>query len=143
MSLRDATQKMSKSAKSDLSRINLLDTPDLILLKLQKAKSDSVGTIKFEDGRPEMCNLIKIYCALTQKTIEETELEFQSANTLQFKEALAYVIMHKLNPIRQRTNELLDEKSELKKMLDLGRERATKVAEETMKSVSELVGIKI
>jgi tryptophanyl-tRNA synthetase len=143
MSLRDATQKMSKSAKSDLSRINLLDTPDSILLKMQKAKTDSVGTIKYDESRPEICNLIKIYCALTSKTIEETELDFQSANTLQFKEALAYVIINKLAPIRLRTNQLLEEKSELKAMLDLGRERATKVAEETMRSVSELVGLKL
>lgn len=35
MSLQDGTSKMSKSAESDLSRINLLDPPDLIVQKVK------------------------------------------------------------------------------------------------------------
>lgn len=35
MSLQDGTSKMSKSAESDLSRINLLDSPDLIVQKVK------------------------------------------------------------------------------------------------------------
>ena len=35
MSLQDGTSKMSKSAESDLSRVNLLDPPDLIVQKVK------------------------------------------------------------------------------------------------------------
>lgn len=35
MSLQDGASKMSKSAESDLSRINLLDPPDLIAQKVK------------------------------------------------------------------------------------------------------------
>lgn len=35
MSLQDGTSKMSKSAESDLSRINLLDPPDLMVQKVK------------------------------------------------------------------------------------------------------------
>ena len=41
MSLRDATNKMSKSEESAYSRINLKDTADEINKKIKKAKSDS------------------------------------------------------------------------------------------------------
>ena len=35
MSLQDGTSKMSKSAENDMSRINLLDTPDEIRRKVR------------------------------------------------------------------------------------------------------------
>src|SRR5579872_1175279 len=40
MSLRDGTKKMSKSDLSDMSRINMTDTPELIAQKIRKAKTD-------------------------------------------------------------------------------------------------------
>ncbi len=45
MSLRDAKEKMSKSAPSDMSRINLTDSADNIRLKIQKAKTDSIASV--------------------------------------------------------------------------------------------------
>ena len=41
MSLRDGTQKMSKSAESDMTRINLTDDADTIAKKIRKAKTDA------------------------------------------------------------------------------------------------------
>lgn len=38
MSLRDGSQKMSKSAESDMSRINLTDTADRIADKIKRAE---------------------------------------------------------------------------------------------------------
>lgn len=43
MSLQDGTSKMSKSAESDLSRINLLDPPDVMV---QKVKVGTFSTVK-------------------------------------------------------------------------------------------------
>ena len=37
---KDGTNKMSKSAENDNSRINLLDTPDVISKKIKKCKTD-------------------------------------------------------------------------------------------------------
>ena len=42
MSLRDGTKKMSKSEESDYSRINLKDSPDEIVKKIKKAKTDAI-----------------------------------------------------------------------------------------------------
>ncbi len=40
MVIQDGTSKMSKSAESDASRINLLDTPDVLANKIKRAKTD-------------------------------------------------------------------------------------------------------
>lgn len=42
MSLLDGTNKMSKSAENDNSRINLLDSPDLITKKIKRCKTDLI-----------------------------------------------------------------------------------------------------
>lgn len=65
MSLQDARKKMSKSDTSKLSCINLIDDPEMIRLKIKKAKTDSLGTITYQpDERPELANLLRIYSAV-------------------------------------------------------------------------------
>ncbi|KAK2079742.1 hypothetical protein QBZ16_002137 [Prototheca wickerhamii] len=70
MSLQDGTKKMSKSAESDFSRINLSDDPDLIRQKIQRAKTDSFATVAGDPGvrRPEAENLLGIYRSITGKS---------------------------------------------------------------------------
>ncbi len=38
--MQDGTSKMSKSAESDASRLNLLDSPDVLASKIKRAKTD-------------------------------------------------------------------------------------------------------
>lgn len=62
----DGTQKMSKSAESDMSRINLLDDPKLLVKKIKSAKTDSGEGIQWDDpNRPEARNLITMYTLAT------------------------------------------------------------------------------
>ena len=55
---------MSKSDPSKKACINLIDDPEMIRIKIQKAKTDSLGKIKYDSARPELCNLLHIYAAL-------------------------------------------------------------------------------
>ena len=50
MSLTDGTKKMSKSDESELSRINLLDPPDVIQKKIKKCKTDPIKGLVFDDS---------------------------------------------------------------------------------------------
>ena len=62
MSLRDGTIKMSKSDRSQISRINIKDSPEDIFSKLMKAKTDNIPVLNYDKiSRPEISNLIKIY----------------------------------------------------------------------------------
>ena len=57
---------MSKSADSDMSRINLLDDPKTVQSKVMKAKTDSLVGLEFDnDQRPEAHNLLSIYHVVT------------------------------------------------------------------------------
>src|SRR5689334_4598202 len=75
MSLRDGTKKMSKSDSSDYSRINMTDDADAVAQKIRKAKTDPQPMPSSEaelEARPEAANLLGIYAALTDRTLDET-----------------------------------------------------------------------
>src|SRR6185312_15950167 len=92
MSLRDGTKKMSKSDPSDQSRINLTDGPDAVAQKVRRAKTDPdllPSEVKGLEKRPEADNLLGIYAALTDKSLEQAVQEFAGKQWSAFKEALA------------------------------------------------------
>ncbi len=143
MSLRDGTQKMSKSAESDMSRINLTDDADMIAKKIRKAKTDNEPLpAKFEEltGRAEASNLITIYAALADKTKDEVLAEFVGKQFSEFKPALTDLAVAKLSPITTRMNELMQDTAELDRILAAGTEKANEVAKPILQGCSDIMG---
>ena len=65
---------MSKSEESDYSRINLKDSPDEIIKKIKKAKSDSEpipSELKLLEKKPEALNLLNIYSEISMNNLEK------------------------------------------------------------------------
>ena len=61
---------MSKSAESDLSRINLLDDADAIASKIKRAKTDAFTGLEADNPeRPEARNLLTIYSLVSGMTV--------------------------------------------------------------------------
>ena len=92
MSLRDGATKMSKSDVSDNSRINITDNADQILQKIRKAKTDPdalPSEISGLSNRPEAANLVGIYAALDDSSIENVLAEFGGRGFSDFKPVLA------------------------------------------------------
>ena len=143
MSLRDGTKKMSKSDSSDFSRIHLLDDADSIALKIRKAKTDpellSID-IKDLERRPEAKNLVTIYGALADKTIQDVLREFAGASFSRFKLALTEIIVSTLSPIRTETLKLLQDPVMLDACLKEGKERACRLSEKNLREIRHLVG---
>lgn len=143
MSLRDGTQKMSKSAESDMTRINLTDDADLIAKKIRKAKTDpdalpdNLGGL---EGRAEALNLVSLYAALSGETKEQVIAEFAGKTFSEFKPALVDVAVNHLEPITTRMNELLSDTAQIDKILRAGSEKANAIAEENMKQIQSLMG---
>ena len=74
MSLRDGSNKMSKSDPSEYSRINFTDTADDIAQKIRKAKTDPEplpSSSEGLEGRPEAENLIGIFAALSNMSRDD------------------------------------------------------------------------
>ena len=71
MSLTDGTKKMSKSAPSDQSRIDLTDDPKVITKKIKRAKTDPERGLEFDNPeRPECNNLLGLYQLLSNQSKE-------------------------------------------------------------------------
>ena len=141
MSLIDGTRKMSKSDPSEMSRINLLDPPDMINKKIKRCKTDPIKGLTFDDPqRPECHNLLSLYTLLSQKTKAEVAVECQDMGWGQFKPLLAEVTIEALKSIRDKYQEIMNNKGDLDSVLRLGRQKAEAVANQTLSRVKDALG---
>ncbi|MBO6036968.1 MAG: tryptophan--tRNA ligase [Acetobacter sp.] len=143
MSLRDGTKKMSKSDPSSQSRIDLTDDADTIRLKIRRAKTDTEPLPTHPDElteRPEAKNLVSIYAALTNTTINHVLETYQGQGFSTFKTALTEVVINTLTPIGQETERLLNDKTYLLETLRNGAERANALADPIVSEVEKIVG---
>jgi tryptophanyl-tRNA synthetase len=141
MSLSDGTKKMSKSDPSDLSRINLLDEPDLIKKKIKKCKTDPFMGLKFDNPeRPECHNLLTLYRIFAHKSKEEVTSECAEMGWGKFKPLLTEVTIESLKPIQIKYQEIMQDKTYLDSVLKQGREYAESVANKTLARVKDVFG---
>jgi tryptophanyl-tRNA synthetase len=144
MSLRDGTKKMSKSDASDYSRINMTDDADTIRQKVRKAKTDPMpmpATVAECEARPEAANLLGIYAALADKTLEATVAEFAGAPFSRFKEALSDLAVSVLGKIGGEMRRLLADPAYIDQILRRGTERAHALAAPHLREVFDITGL--
>lgn len=143
MNLRDGTKKMSKSGASDMERINMTDSAELIAKKLKKAKTDpeplpdNLDDLK---GRPEARNLVDIYAALSDTTAEAVITEYAGAQWGRFKPALAELAVDRLSPISAQMTELMNDPAEIDRILAKGADKAAAIAEPILDKTYDIVG---
>ena len=144
MSLRDGKAKMSKSDPSDMSRINLIDSDDLISQKIRKAKTDPeplpADPAELE-GRAEAKNLIGIYAAVTGETVEAVLARFAGQGFGAFKPALADALVALIAPLRQRLFDLRAHPEELDRILAAGADKARNLGAPTLAAAYDAVGL--
>jgi tryptophanyl-tRNA synthetase len=143
MSLRDGTKKMSKSDPSDQSRINLNDEPDVIALKIRRAKTDP-EPLPAEpaglEGRAEARNLVGIYAALAATDHASVLREYGGDGFGRFKDALTALLIETLSPIAAETRRWLDNPAAIDAVLHAGASRAAAIADPIVAEVERLVG---
>lgn len=141
MSLQDGTSKMSKSAENDNSRINLLDSPDVISKKIKRCKTDALVGIEWDNpDRPECTNLLNIYQSVSGKSREDILNEVSSMSWGQFKPLLADATVAHIEPIQKKFKEVMADEKYLNKVLKDGKDSADEVAEQTLKWTKEAMG---
>ena len=143
MSLRDGTAKMSKSAESDMTRINLTDDVDMIAQKIKKAKSDADVLPSELAGlaeRPEARNLVGIFAGLSGRSQDDVLAEFAGQGFGAFKPALAELATEVIAPISTEMRRLLGDVAEIDNQLAKGAQRAQAIAEPILDEVKEIVG---
>lgn len=141
MSLTDPTKKMSKSDPNPKSYITMLDDINITRKKIMSAVTDSVGTIAYDpENRPGISNLLTIYSCITGQEIPSICQKYEGKGYAIFKEDLANVVIDMLKPIQQKYNELINS-SDLDKILDDGRDYATKIANRKINKVYNKIGL--
>ena len=143
MSLRDGTKKMSKSDDSDMTRINLTDTPDLITKKIKKAKTDPdplPDNLAGLEGRPEALNLVTLYAALADISKEGVVQKYAGQQFGVFKPALVDVAVDHLAPITEKMNDLLEDHAQIDAFLEQGADHARSIASKTLAEAQKIMG---
>jgi len=144
MSLRDGTKKMSKSDPSDMSRINLTDDADTIAKKIRKAKTDPEPLPNDADGletRPEARNLVNIYAALSDQSVDQVMRDAGGKSFSEFKPMLADLAVDKLAPISTEMGHLMQDTSEIDRILADGAQRARAIAAPILQKTYDIAGM--
>jgi tryptophanyl-tRNA synthetase len=147
MSLRDGSKKMSKSDESDLSRINLTDSKEQIVQKIKKAKTDSEpineDIFNEKSKRFEAQNLISIYADLKSESNKKILSQFEGKNFSEFKKDFTDLLIEYISPISDKIDLLRKNEDHLLKILKDGQEKASNVADKTMKDVKSIIGLSL
>jgi tryptophanyl-tRNA synthetase len=140
MSLQDPTSKMSKSDDNTNSFILLSDSPDDIMRKFKRAKTDSSGIVRYSDEQPGIKNMLGMYSKITGESIDGIVNKYEGKGYADFKVDTAEVVIEELRPIREEASKLLGDKAYLQSVYQKGAEKAEAVARKTLRKVYKKVG---
>ena len=139
--LQNPTAKMSKSAADPKGLINLMDDTAVIVKKIKSAVTDTDGEVRFDrEAKPGVSNLLGIHSAISGRSIDSLVEEFTGQGYGALKGEVADVVVNAIEPIRERTLELLSDQHELDRLLAEGADRANALAEDTLAKVYDAIG---
>lgn len=139
-SLQDPTKKMSKSDENQNGYISLRDDADTILRKFKRAVTDSEARVYHDAAKPGVSNLMDIYAAVTGRSMEAIEAEFEGRGYGDFKVAVAEAVIEELRPMQERFALLMKDKAQLETLMKQGAEKASYVADRTLRKVMKKIG---
>jgi tryptophanyl-tRNA synthetase len=140
--LQEPTAKMSKSANSMAGVIELLDAPEVTLRNLNHLLPMLAVRLNLIHLKKPVSQIyLTIHSAFSGKSISDLENEFAGKGYGDFKVAVAEVVIAALDPIRKRTEELMNDKGELLKILKDGADKANAVANKTLAETYSALGL--
>ncbi len=140
MDLQSPMSKMSKSADSDAGCVMLLDDPKLVMKKFKRAVTDSDSDVYYDVAtKPGVSGLLDILAAVTDRTPQQAAEGYTQYGPLKVDTGEAVVAM--LEPIQQRYRELVTDKAELARLLQIGSDKARTVASATLERAYGAIGL--
>jgi tryptophanyl-tRNA synthetase len=143
MSLQEPTSKMSKSDDGDAGCVYLVDDPAMIIRKFKRAVTDSdtgEGAVRFDrEAKPGVANLLEINAAVTGRTPQAVAADYEQYGRL--KQDTGEAVVAALEPIQRRYHELIADRGELARLLQVGSEKARDVASVTLARVYSAIGM--
>lgn len=142
MNLSDPTQKMSKSVKDPKGEIYLADDMKTVRKKFMSAKTDTGCEVKYDvENKPGISNLLQIYAAIKEISIEDAEKEFVGCNYGTFKGKVADAVIAELEPFQQRYLSYRQNEELLNEIFAKGAAKAKVIATEVLERVKKTVGL--
>ena len=140
--LQNPSSKMSKSAESTSGVVWLLDEPSVTAKKIRSAVTDAGREVRYDVAeKPGVSNLLTIFAVLADRSIASLEADYDGRGYGDFKKDLAEVVVDTFAPVRARTLELLDDPAELDRVLAANADRAAAIADVTLETVYDRVGL--
>ena len=143
MNLVDPKSKMSKSDETSTGRVLLMDDPAVIMKQFKRAltDSDTERCVRYDpENKPGVANLMQIYAAVTGKSYDEIEKEFDGQGYGRFKPAVGEAVVELLRPIQEEARRIMADKAYLESVYRTGAERAEHIADRTLRKVYKKVG---
>lgn len=139
--LQNPEKKMSKSAENPNGAVFLSDDRDVVIRKFKRAVTDSDSLIEYDpETKPGVSNLLSVYSVFSQKSMAETEREFEGKGYGDLKLAVGELVADKLAPIQSEQARLLSDKTYLDEVLKRGALLANKAASRTLGKVYKKIG---
>lgn len=131
----------AKMSKSRHNTIALRDSADTTAARVRGARTDSERAVTYEpQRRPEVANLLRIAALCSDRTPEEVAAGVAGAQAL--KQVVIDSVNTHLAPLRARREALAADPGHLLAVLRAGNERANEVAERTLDTVREVMGMR-
>jgi tryptophanyl-tRNA synthetase len=138
MDLSAPQRKMAKSTETSAGIVFVLDPPDLIRRKINRAVTDDSGTVEYRPERqPGVTNLLEILGAATDTDPRTITVASYAA----LKSATVDAVVALLDPVRKNTEDLLADPAELARMRSRAAESARSAAQDRLAAAKRMAGI--
>ena len=141
MGLDDPSQKMSKSTAAAGHAVALLDPIDKIRKTIMRATTDSNPAVDFAGAGPGVLNLLTIYQAFSGVSDDELRQLFTGMRYGDLKKQVAEMVIAHIQPFQQRYRQITSEPGYLAGILREGAERVAPIANHTVRTVKERMGL--
>jgi tryptophanyl-tRNA synthetase len=141
MDLQEPTKKMSTTSSTLQGTVLVLDEPDVIRKKFKTAVTDSEREIRYApDEKAGVSNLIEILSVATGRPIQEVEQGYDGKGYGDLKTDVGEAVVELFRPVQERYAELRTDEGELRRLLEIGAEKARATSAPTLHQMYERMG---
>jgi len=137
----DGQQKMSKSLNN---HIELASTPDETRARVMQMVTDPQRMRRSDPGNPDICNVFslhKVFSSPEEVAMIDTECRRAGIGCVDCKQRFAKNLNLSLEPFRDKRVALSDKPERVWEILDDGRQRASQIAQQTIRDVKDAIGL--
>jgi tryptophanyl-tRNA synthetase len=141
MDLQEPAKKMSTTNGTPQGTVLVLDDPDTIRKKFKTAVTDSGREIRYAPAeKPGVSNLIEILSVASGRAIADVEADYGGKGYGDLKTGVGEAVVELFRPMQERYHELRADEGELRRLLQIGAEKAKDTAHPTLEKMYGRMG---